>query len=85
MLDFICNLLHSKPKPELKINIPAEEPFIRTPISVQEYNKQYYERTKAKRKEKVICECGKKITREYMKKHKKTRFHINRMQKLNEI
>ena len=43
------------------------------------YNKEYYIKNKSKRKERIICHCGKLITRDYMKKHLKTKAHLNKI------
>lgn len=86
MLSYFVELMADKHDLKIKPSESLEEPLI-TPVldkpshimTVKEYNKKYYDAHKAQRKEKIVCDCGKVITREYMKKHKRTKAHINRM------
>jgi hypothetical protein len=45
----------------------------------REYNKEYYEKTREKRRAKIECECGASVCREYLGKHRMTKIHIKRM------
>ena len=53
---------------------------------LKDYNKEYYEMNKskilAKFAEKVICSCGKKISKGNLNSHKKTNLHIKRMKQM---
>ena len=40
-----------------------------------QYNKQYRQANKERNKEKVTCECGSIVSRDYLRKHKKTKKH----------
>ena len=48
-----------------------------------EYQKNYYQQRKAKllesKKEKVVCECGKRVSIGHLTCHKKTNVHIKRL------
>ena len=54
---------------------------------ISEKRKQYREKKKdeinEKRRQKVTCECGCVVTKVYLSKHRKTKNHINLMEKLN--
>ena len=51
------------------------------------YNKQYYEKNKARIlksiSEKVLCECGKLQSKGHLSRHLKTKTHHNKLSKLN--
>tara|TARA_R110000822_G_scaffold75122_2_gene180521 strand:- start:719 stop:1291 length:573 start_codon:yes stop_codon:yes gene_type:complete len=72
----------------------------KNPIHNLKYNKKYRENNKEKikkwridnyeiinkkRKEKLICECGSIVKREYLTKHKKTKKHQLLLERKNEI
>lgn len=43
------------------------------------YNKEYYQRTKHNRRQKIECNCGKTVCAEYYVKHKATPYHKKRV------
>ena len=54
----------------------------------KEYRNQWYQKNKEKHlnycKERIICECGKEISRNSSSKHKTSEHHKKRMTKINE-
>lgn len=93
MLSYFVELMADKHDIKIKPSESLDEKPLITPIldkpshimTVKEYNKNYYDAHKAQRKEKIICDCGRRITREYMKKHKRTKMHLSKMEELNKI
>jgi hypothetical protein len=93
MLSYFVELMADKHNIQIKPSAILDEQPLITPIldtpshimTVKEYNKKYYDAHKAKRKEKIICDCGRRITREYMKKHKRTKMHILKMEELDKM
>jgi rubrerythrin len=56
-------------------------------LNMTEYNKQWYAKNRDKHlaycKEKIECECGRKVGRCTMNKHRKTNIHTIAVEKLN--
>ena len=46
-------------------------------IDVKKQNEEYYLKNKQYLQEKIKCNCGKNIAREYINKHENTKYHIN--------
>lgn len=68
-----------KSKPQIKRNKK------KVSFAPQEYNRTYYENHKESRQQKVQCECGRMVSKEYLKKHKLRDIHINTMNSLGKI
>jgi hypothetical protein len=54
-----------------------------------EYQKNYYQQRREKllesKKEKIVCECGKRVSIGYLTCHKKTNMHIKNMLSINKV
>ena len=70
---------------ELNGNMNTKRAFT-TPEQMKEYHKdydkEYYEKNKGSIKEKITCECGCEIRRDYLSKHKLSQKHIKLMQNI---
>ena len=50
---------------------------------IQQYKKEWYEKNKEKRKEKIICICGKELNIGSKSRHEQTKKHIKYLESIN--
>jgi hypothetical protein len=65
-----------------KIKDKKKEYYDANKEKIQENKKEYYETNKEKIKEKVKCECGCKVTKSNLKRHKQNKKHISLMKSI---
>ncbi len=58
----------------------VEEHKTETQAYMKAYNEAHKEEIKARRGEKIICECGQESTKQHLKRHQQTKKHLELMQ-----